>query len=165
MPIRIPRDPTHPDAPGSGDDLPQEYLWTGDIEVPVPDPNPDPGVTPNPSPDSDPSPNPNPDPSVDPVPNPDPGTKPEGDTVVPMLDLTGVFLFCLPFDICKMLQCLAADLVTPRFEIAENALFPGSSTYVIELSKFDGLAANVRTFEFLVFCIGLAVNSKRLLGW
>lgn len=81
------------------------------------------------------------------------------------LDLRDFFPFCIPFDIYDMLNAFDADPVAPYFELELNLGVLGSFPIEIDFSVWNGAAEICRLFEFVCFCIGLAVGTKKLLGW
>ncbi len=100
--------------------------------------------------------------------SPTSGTISSSETVDPnefRVDLTKFFPFCIPFDLYKMLACLAAEPVAPEFTFAVP--LPGGDIYEfdIELSAWDDVAATVRMFEVAIFCIGLTVATRKFIKW
>ena len=78
----------------------------------------------------------------------------------PVLGLTEVFPFCIPFDIYNLVSCLAADPVAPSFEW--RFYVPGicDETIEIDLAAFNTAAQILRTMELLLFCVGLAFVTR-----
>ena len=132
---------------------------------PDPDPNPEPDPDPSPEPDPNPEPDPDPSPEPDPDPSPDPDPNPDSSPGRFSLDLTDFFPFCIPFDLYDMLKAFDADPVAPKFELELDFGTLGSYPFVVDFSRWDRAAQICRRFEFIVFCIGLAVGTKKLLGW
>ena len=156
-----------------------------------PDPSPDPGSDPDEDPTTAPGtgtdpgtdPGTNPGTGTDPGTNPgtgtdpgvgtDPGTNPDTDPdpnpdTSPgrfSLDLTDFFPFCIPFDLYDMLKAFDADPVAPRFELELDFGTLGSYPFEVDFSQWDRAAQICRRFEYIVFCIGLAACTKKLLGW
>ena len=107
--------------------------------------------------------------------NPDPGTSsngaqsvidhftPSGTITDYSLDLSSLFPFCIPFDLYDFLSVLKADPVAPVFEFDLN-LGVTSAPICIDLSGWSDLASVVRGLEVALFCIGLALKTKELIG-
>lgn len=74
--------------------------------------------------------------------------------------LTGVFPFCIPFDIYSFFECLAAEPVAPHF--VWRFYVPGicDESIDLDLAQFDTVAQIVRTMELLAFIVGLAVVTR-----
>lgn len=79
------------------------------------------------------------------------------------LDLTALFPFCIPFDVYNFLSVLRAEPVAPVFEFDLN-LGVASAPICIDLSGWSDLASIVRALEVALFCIGLALKTKELIG-
>ena len=124
--------------------LTQPDIWQGSIAEPMPDTdtNPDTGT------DTD------PDGGIS-------GDAPSMDIDDYRLDLTSFFPFCIPFDVARFVNVLAADPVAPRFEFELQLPFSDEPyLIVIDLAPFDSLAALARRLELLGFCIALAVATR-----
>ena len=83
--------------------------------------------------------------------------------VVMTFDLTGVFPFCIPFDLIDFISILSADPVAPYFEIPiKYPTLDGMATYMVEidLSQFDSVASLVRKMECIVFIVGLLMITR-----
>lgn len=80
-------------------------------------------------------------------------------------DLTSFFPFCIPFDIYNMLNAFCAEPVTPRWELNLDFGALGSYPVVIDFAPWNQLAAVCRMFQVVLFCVGLAAGTKKLLGW
>lgn len=81
------------------------------------------------------------------------------------MQLSDFFPFCIPFDLYALLSVFAADPVAPCWELEFDFGELGTFPFTVDLSQWDELAGWVRTFEVVLFCIGLAVGTKKLLGW
>lgn len=81
------------------------------------------------------------------------------------LDLTSFFPFCIPWDLYRMTQLFVSDPVAPS--ITWSIPLPNGGTYdlVMDLSSFDTVAAIARKMELLLFVVGLAIATKRLIKW
>lgn len=77
--------------------------------------------------------------------------------------LASVFPFCIPFDMYAFVECLAADPVAPSF--TWRFYVPGicDEMLVIDLSDFDQAAQILRTMELLLFCVGLAFITRKII--
>ena len=135
--------------------------------------DPDPGTGTNPDPGGDPG----SDPDADPDPEPNPGGSGSGDGYDGkfessgnpngskfILDLKTFFPFCIPFDLYKMLTCLAAEPVAPVFTFAIPTL---KETYyfTVDLSPWNNVAATVRAGEVALFCVALVVATRKFIKW
>lgn len=79
-------------------------------------------------------------------------------------DLANVFPFCIPFDLYSILQVFKNDnREAPKitFTFPESI---GGWEIEIDLSPFDSVASILRTLELILFIIGLAVNTRNLIG-
>lgn len=88
---------------------------------------------------------------------------PSGDITTYSLDLKDLFPFCIPFDIYDFLSALSADPVAPVFEFDLN-LGVATESMKIDLSNWSDLAAIIRTLELGLFCVGLALKTRELIG-
>ena len=141
---------------------------------PLPDLSPDPALQPDPqkepiyypSPDAHPLPESGTDP-VDPD-SPDEGDDSGGGRDDPndkwVVDLSKFFPFCIPFDLVYLLDVLDAEPQAPRFEIPLKLPAYGIDyTFVIDLSDFESVAAVFRTFETILFILGLILLTRELI--
>ena len=83
----------------------------------------------------------------------------ENDTDVPK-----IFPFCLPFDLIDFIGVLDADPEAPKFTIpikVPSATGWGTYDIVIDLSKFDSVAALLRQMETLAFVVGLIMITRQ----
>lgn len=115
------------------------------------------------------------DPSVPPItpPAPDiPTVNPNPDVTAPddvkpyTVRLGDVFPFCIPFDIYHMVTLFAAEPEAPHAKWEFSLPFTGG-TYEIEwdLREWDEVAALCRKLELILFCVGLAVVTSKLIKW
>lgn len=84
-------------------------------------------------------------------------------------DLTKVFPFCIPFDFVDMIKALQATPKAPSFKFpiySINNKFQLKKTgdINVDLSQFDSVASLFRNIMLLVFCIGLMLATKNLVG-
>lgn len=81
-------------------------------------------------------------------------------------DLRGLFPFCIPFDIHNLLQKFQAEPVAPHVQLPFVIQSIGFSyTFDLDFSAFDSVAAVMRTVEFIVFAIGLAWATSKVIKW
>lgn len=115
------------------------------------------------------------DPSIPPIepPAPDiPPVNPNPDVTAPddvkpyTVRLGDVFPFCIPFDIYHMVTLFAAEPEAPHAKWEFSLPFTGG-TYEIEwdLREWDEVAALCRKLELILFCVGLAVVTSKLIKW
>ena len=115
------------------------------------------------------------DPSIPPIepPAPDiPPVNPNPDVTAPddvrpyTVRLGDVFPFCIPFDIYHMVTLFAAEPEAPHAKWEFSLPFTGG-TYEIEwdLREWDEVAALCRKLQLILFCVGLAVVTSKLIKW
>lgn len=78
--------------------------------------------------------------------------------------LDDIFPFCIPFDLYHFFEALAADPVAPNFEwhfTVPQLNF--DQVIAIDLSAFNTVAQILRTMELLLFAVGLAFETRKLL--
>ena len=77
--------------------------------------------------------------------------------------LPSVFPFCIPFDLYNFVSCLAADPVAPSF--TWRFYVPGicDESIEIDLAEFNNVAQVLRTMELLLFCVGLAFVTRKII--
>lgn len=81
-----------------------------------------------------------------------------------VVDLSKFFPFCIPFDLVYLLDVLDAEPQAPRFEIPLKLPAYGIDyTFVIDLSDFESVAAVFRTFETILFILGLILLTRELI--
>lgn len=81
-----------------------------------------------------------------------------------MPDISGVFPFCIPFDVANMLQLFSSEAAAPVFDWP--LLLPDGTvtTLNIDLSGLDPVAGVIRTVETVGFVVGLALGTRKILG-
>ena len=80
--------------------------------------------------------------------------------------LTNVFPFCIPFDIYRFLNILAAEREAPHFEFElDFGAELGAHSIEVDLSEWETVAAILRTIELLGFCVGLAFATSKVIKW
>lgn len=75
------------------------------------------------------------------------------------------FPFSIPFDIVKGARLLVAPPITPKFDVSFSIPARGKDipiNFTIDLTPFDKVAAMCRTFAVLIFTVGLAVATPRI---
>ena len=105
-------------------------------------------------------------PDVPPVVNPNPDVTAPEDVQPYIVRLGDVFPFCVPFDIYHMVTLFAAEPEAPHAKWEFSLPFTGG-TYVVEwdLQEWDEVAALCRKLELILFCVGLAVVTSKLIKW
>lgn len=89
-----------------------------------------------------------------------------GEITPKKFDLRRLFPFCIPFDIHNMLKKFDAQPQAPHVQlpfVIESIGF--SYTFDLDFSAFDGLAAAMRTIELIVYCLGLAWATSKVIKW
>lgn len=107
-----------------------------------------------------------PNPDLPPVVNPNPDVTAPEDVQPYIVRLGDVFPFCIPFDIYHMVTLFAAEPEAPHAKWEFKLPFTGG-TYVIEwdLQEWDEVAELCRKLELILFCVGLAVVTSKLIKW
>ena len=115
-------------------------------------------------PEAEPEPSPEPEPT--PEPEPEPGTGGDSEIDTYKRNLSGLFPFCLPFDLISLLDALDAEPVAPCFEIpfVVDAL-DISMKVELDLSFLDEVAELIRIFETIGFIITLIMVTHKLIKW
>ena len=113
-------------------------------------------------------------PSVDPVPVPVPAPEvdatPEVDApedIAPYtVGLGDVFPFCIPFDIYHMVTMFAAEPQAPAATWEFTLPWSGQECEVSwSLEEWDEVAKLCRSLELVLFCVGLAVATYKMIKW
>lgn len=80
--------------------------------------------------------------------------------------LTSVFPFCIPFDIYNMVTMFVAEPEAPHAEWTFELPW-SSQEYSVgwDLSDFDGVAQVCRSMELVLFAVGLAVITYKVIKW
>lgn len=102
---------------------------------------------------------------VNPVQDPSQTPKPTDTIKLLKVDLTGIFPFCIPWDIYNLLSKFVSDPVTPSVDWDWGRIlgFLGINTVShLDLHDYDGVAEILRNMETVVFCIGLAYATKKV---
>lgn len=94
-----------------------------------------------------------------------------GTVVNPEIDpykvaLTSVFPFCIPFDIYNMVTMFVAEPEAPQAEWTFELPW-SSQEYSVgwDLSDFDGVAQVCRSMQLVLFAVGLAVITHKVIKW
>ena len=112
-----------------------------------------------------------PTPEVPPTVNPNPDVEAPEDVTPYTVKIGEVFPFCIPFDLYHMVTMFSADPEAPNgkweFYLPWEKQDPHPQLYKVEwdLEKFDDLAELCRKLELVLFCVGLAVVTSRLIKW
>lgn len=78
-------------------------------------------------------------------------------------DLRSVFPFCIPWDIYHIF--LIFDTGENRKAPHIDFTFPGTDWHIdVDLAQFDPVAALLRLLELILFIVGLAVATRKLIG-
>lgn len=79
------------------------------------------------------------------------------------IDLRSVFPFCIPFDLYNLI--LIFDTGENRRAPHINFTFPGTNWNIdVDLAPFDTASGILRLLELIVFIVGLAVATRKLIG-
>lgn len=78
--------------------------------------------------------------------------------------LIDIFPFCIPFDIYNLFSALVAEPEAPSFEW-KFFLFGEDYAIMIDLSIFDTVASILRNMELIVFILGLALLTPKVIKW
>ena len=79
------------------------------------------------------------------------------------IDLRSIFPFCIPFDLYTIL--LIFDTGENRKAPHIHFVFPGTNwTIDVDMSVFDDVAGILRVLELILFIVGLAVATRKLIG-
>lgn len=80
--------------------------------------------------------------------------------------LTSVFPFCIPFDVYNMVTMFVAEPEAPHAEWTFTLPWSGQEYSVgWDLSDFDGVAQVCRNMELVLFAVGLAVITYKVIKW
>lgn len=110
-------------------------------------------------------------PEVPPTVNPNPDVEAPEDVTPYTVKIGEVFPFCIPFDLYHMVTMFSAEPKAPNgkweFYLPWEKQDAHPQLYKVEwdLEKFDDLAELCRKLELILFCVGLAVITSRLIKW
>lgn len=78
--------------------------------------------------------------------------------------LENIFPFCIPWDLAKMFGALKATRRAPHIHWEASFGSWGTLGEVdIDMSQWDSVAAVCRQFEFILFCVGLAMITRNII--
>ena len=105
-------------------------------------------------------------PDLPPVVNPNPPVDPPAEVQPYTVQLGDVFPFCIPFDLYHMVTLFVAEPEAPHAKWEFSLPF-AAGTYKVEwdLQEWDEVAALCRKLELILFCVGLAVVTSKLIKW
>lgn len=105
------------------------------------------------------------DPDLPPV-NPNPPVDTPAEVQPYTVQLGDVFPFCIPFDLYHMVTLFVAEPEAPHAKWEFSLPF-AAGTYKVEwdLQEWDEVAALCRKLELVLFCVGLAVVTSKLIKW
>lgn len=105
-------------------------------------------------------------PDLPPVVNPNPPVDPPAEVQPYTVQLGDVFPFCIPFDLYHMVTLFVAEPEAPHAKWEFGLPF-AAGTYKVEwdLQEWDEVAALCRKMELILFCVGLAVVTSKLIKW
>lgn len=105
-------------------------------------------------------------PDIPPV-NPNPDVETPEDVTPYTVKIGEVFPFCIPFDLYHMVTMFAAEPEAPHAKWEFSLPWSPQEQYEVEwdLEEFDTLAELCRKLELVLFCVGLAVITSRLIKW
>lgn len=75
------------------------------------------------------------------------------------------FPFCIPFDLKRGVELLAASPVAPRFEIPFQLGSEVNETIVLDFDRFQTVIRFCRWFQVALFTLGLAVATRKFIKW
>lgn len=82
------------------------------------------------------------------------------------VSLSSVFPFCIPFDVYNMVTMLVAEPEAPNAEWTFTLPWSGQEYNVgWDLAAFDGVARVCRDMELVLFAVGLAVITYKVIKW
>lgn len=114
-----------------------------------------------------PTPEPPPTPEVPPTVNPNPDVEAPDDVTPYTVKIGEVFPFCIPFDLYHMVTMFDAEPEAPHAKWTFSLPWSPTQEYKVEwdLKEFDDLAELCRKLELVLFCVGLAVVTSKLIKW
>lgn len=80
------------------------------------------------------------------------------------MDLRNVFPFCIPWDLLAMMQKFDVGREAPHLQFNLNLGLAGNYNIDIDFSAWDEVAMILRAMELIVFIVGLALASRKLVG-
>lgn len=77
-----------------------------------------------------------------------------------------VFPFCIPFDMIDLYRVFAAEPQAPHWEIPlKSETFNIDYTFIIDFEQFEVLAEIFRTFQIILFILGLCMITSKVIKW
>lgn len=77
-----------------------------------------------------------------------------------------VFPFCIPFDMIDLYRVFVAEPQAPHWEIPlKSETFNIDYTFVIDFEQFEVLAEIFRTFQIILFILGLCMITSKVIKW
>lgn len=77
-----------------------------------------------------------------------------------------VFPFCIPFDMIDLYRVFIAEPQAPHWEIPlKSETFNINYTFVIDFEQFEVLAEIFRTFQIILFILGLCMITSKVIKW
>lgn len=105
-------------------------------------------------------------PQVEPAPTMTPADQEQTLQDSTIRNLGNFFPFCIPFDLVDMFRKMNVSRKAPVVRWQTDFGQWGSfGEIVLDMSMFDQAAAVCRTFELILFIVGLMVATKNLIGW
>lgn len=99
--------------------------------------------------------------------NPNPDVEAPDDVTPYTVKIGEVFPFCIPFDLYHMVTMFDAEPEAPHAKWEFSLPWSPQEQYKVEwdLKEFDTLAELCRKLELVLFCVGLAVVTSKLIKW
>lgn len=77
-----------------------------------------------------------------------------------------VFPFCIPFDMIDLYRVFVAEPQAPHWEIPlKSETFNIDYTFIIDFEQFEVLAEIFRTFQIILFILGLCMITSKVIKW
>lgn len=77
-----------------------------------------------------------------------------------------VFPFCIPFDMINLYRVFVSEPQAPHWEIPlKSETFNIDYTFVIDFEQFEVLAEIFRTFQIILFILGLCMITSKVIKW
>lgn len=77
-----------------------------------------------------------------------------------------VFPFCIPFDMIDLYRVFVSEPQAPHWEIPlKSETFNIDYTFVIDFEQFEVLAEIFRTFQIILFILGLCMITSKVIKW
>lgn len=79
-------------------------------------------------------------------------------------DLKDKFPFCIPWDVYYVFALLEDEREAPQVNFNIDLGVPGTHTINIDFEEWDDVASILRTLELILFILGLALGTKKIMG-